>query len=212
MLRSGRTIPSPYPAKVDFFFGYGSLVNRATHAHDPAHPARITGWRRVWRHLPGRQFATLSVRPAPSETIDGLIAGVAAADWPALDQREALYERTEVTGAVDHDGPEAARIQIYQVTRPEAEDTRLPILLSYLDVVVQGYHQVFGCKGVDQFFATTDGWDGVILDDRTTPIYPRHQSLTPSERAMVDAAVTDLPAQVQEAHQTALAGKGFDLA
>ncbi|MFT4620734.1 MAG: hypothetical protein ACI90Y_002064, partial [Polaromonas sp.] len=41
-------------------------------------------------------------------------------------------------------------------------------------------------------FATTHGWDAHILDDRGTPIYPRAQSLTSSETALVDAWVQRL--------------------
>ena len=61
-----------------------------------------------------------------------------------------------------------------------------PVLLSYLDVVVQGYLHEFGPDGVERFFATTDGWDAPILDDRAHPHYPRHQHLTPAETALVD--------------------------
>jgi hypothetical protein len=48
-----------------------------------------------------------------------------------------------------------------------------PVLLSYLDVVVQGYLQEFDEAGVAHFFDTTDGWDAPLLDDRTHPHYPR---------------------------------------
>ncbi|MDX5384038.1 MAG: gamma-glutamylcyclotransferase, partial [Rhodobacterales bacterium] len=33
-----------------FFFGYGSLVNRATHDYGQARAATLPGWRRAWRH------------------------------------------------------------------------------------------------------------------------------------------------------------------
>ena len=48
----------------DFFFGYGSLVNRATHDFPEAHPARVTGWRRAWRHTDLRPVAYLTAEPA----------------------------------------------------------------------------------------------------------------------------------------------------
>ncbi|MEO1425117.1 MAG: gamma-glutamylcyclotransferase family protein, partial [Pseudomonadota bacterium] len=63
-----------------YFFGYGSLVNRATHAHDDAHPATLRGWRRMWRHTALRPVAFLTVVPAPGSRIDGLIAAVPGAD------------------------------------------------------------------------------------------------------------------------------------
>ncbi|MBT0956131.1 gamma-glutamylcyclotransferase [Alphaproteobacteria bacterium KMM 3653] len=183
-----------------FFFGYGSLVNMATHSHAPAFPARITGWRRAWRQVAGQAGATLSAKVDEGSAIDGLIAHVAAEAWPQLDAREINYERQLVTPSVVHEGPTDAGIQIYHVTLPDAEGTTAPILLSYLDVVVQGYFRVFGPEGVADFFATTDGWDTPILDDRAEPLYPRHQRLEKSERALVDSSLERLSAQVQKAH------------
>ena len=68
------------------------------------------------------------------------------------------------------------------------------MLLSYVDVVVQGYLREFGEDGVAQFFATTDGWDAPILDDRADPVYPRHQALTAKERAFTDRHLADVGA------------------
>ena len=172
-----------------FFFGYGSLVNRATHAHDPAYAATLEGWCRVWRHLPGRAHATLSVMPEPGTQIAGLIASVKADDWAALDAREAAYTRHEVSGAGVHSGPEAAEIAMYVVPFGADAPAPAPIQLSYLDVVVQGYDAVFGAEGVADFFATTRGWEAPVLDDRAAPLYPRHQALARQQLALVDAMI-----------------------
>ena len=170
-----------------YFFGYGSLVNRKTHDYARAHPARITGWRRAWRHVEGRRVAFLTAVPAPGGLLDGLIAEVPGADWAALDLRERHYLRITAEG-VEHPLEGAADIQIYHA--PEdlhaAANVLHPVLLSYIDVVVQGYLTEFGEGGVRNFFATTDGWDAPILNDRVGPIYPRHQVLTPEETALVD--------------------------
>ena len=58
-----------------YFFGYGSLVNRATHDYGRSRPARLTGWRRIWRHTDLRPVAYLAAIPDPTCAIDGLIAG-----------------------------------------------------------------------------------------------------------------------------------------
>ena len=63
------------------------------------------------------------------------------------------------------------------------------IWLSYLDVVLQGYLHVFGSEGPAHFMATTDGWDIGIEDDRGAPQYPRAQSLSTTEIAMVDGLI-----------------------
>lgn len=170
-----------------FFFGYGSLVNRATHAFEDAHPAKLTGWRRAWRHTQLRPVAFLTAVPAPGHVIDGLIAHVPGDDWAALDERERAYGRTRVTRQTDHPVPRAIHVQVYSIPhgRHGVPDETHPVLLSYLDVVVQGYLREFGEAGVQRFFDTTDGWDAPILDDRAAPIYGRHQALRENERTLV---------------------------
>ena len=170
-----------------FFFGYGSLVNRATHDYADAHPATIAGWRRAWRHVEGRQVAFLTAVPDPDSVIEGLIAHVPGGDWAALDMREHAYARVLAAG-VEHGVAGAGEIHIYHAPDDmHAPASRLrPVLLSYLDVVVQGYLREFGAAGVARFFGTTDGWDAPVKDDRAAPLYPRHQRLTEDERRLVD--------------------------
>ena len=170
-----------------FFFGYGSLVNRATHDYADAHPARITGWRRAWRHVEGRKVAFLTAVPDPDSAIDGLIAHVPGGDWAALDMREHAYARVLATD-VAHNVAGAQEIHIYHAPDDMhvASHTMRPVLLSYVDVVVQGYLREFGETGVARFFETTDGWDAPVRNDREAPAYPRHQRLSPDETALVD--------------------------
>lgn len=164
---------------MDRFFGYGSLVNRRTHDYPEVTRLTVPGWRRAWRHTGLRDVAFLTAVPDAGSEIDGLSAGVPGGDWAALDLREAAYIRTPLP-----DGP-----LIYHIPddlhAPASADH--PILLSYLDVVVQGYLTEFGEDGVDRFFATTDGWHAPIRDDRAAPRYPRAQTLTDAERTLVDA-------------------------
>ncbi len=169
------------------FFGYGSLVNTATHDYVSPRPATLKGWRRVWKSTTIRDTAFLSVERSDRHEIDGLIAHVAADKWADLDAREAAYTRVDVTRALGADHPTA----IYRVNANLAADTasNTPILLSYLDVVVQGYLREFGPQGVARFFASTHGWDAPILNDRDNPRYPRRQILTDQETALVDACL-----------------------
>ena len=174
--------------KQPFFFGYGSLVTRATHDYADAHPARIGGWRRAWRHVQGRKVACVTAVPDPSCEIDGLIAHVPGGDWAALDMREHAYARV-LADDVEHGIMGAPEIHIYHAPSDlHAPASKMrPELLSYVDVVVQGYLREFGETGVAQFFETTGGWDAPMRDDRDDPIYPRHQQLSESERALVDS-------------------------
>lgn len=183
-----------------FFFGYGSLVNARTHAYPRPEPAVLRGWRRVWRPTALRAEAFLSVRPSEGDAIRGLIAPVPDGDWTALDAREAGYDRHPVTADVDHAGAGGRDIRVYAVPdRAHRPDLAQHVLLSYIDVVVQGFLHQYGREGVEHFFATTDDWPALIRDDRAAPLYPRHQVLTDAERGIVDRALADLPVTVAAA-------------
>jgi hypothetical protein len=167
------------------FFGYGSLVNLATHGYANPRIATLPGWRRVWQRATTREVAFLSVAPDPDSAIDGIVADVPGGDWTALDTREHAYTRVDVTTAVGTGTPTA----VYRVPDQliAKGGTKPVILLSYLDVVVQGYMQIYGPAGADHFFATTHGWDAPVLNDRDAPRYPRHQRLAESQRFAIDA-------------------------
>lgn len=177
-----------------FFFGYGSLVNRATHAYGAARRARVRGWRREWRYTSFRAGPFLTAVPCPDSEIEGLVAMVPGADWRALDEREIGYCRLPLGPELSIEGDINAPTQIYAVPAADAVDPpqKQPILLSYIDVVIQGYLREYGPEGVDRFITTTDGWDAPILDDRSAPRYPRHQRLNDRERTMVDAQLARL--------------------
>ncbi|MFN3938173.1 MAG: gamma-glutamylcyclotransferase family protein [Gemmobacter sp.] len=178
------------------FFGYGSLVNRATHDYPGARRARLAGWRRLWVHTPSRPVAFLSAEPAPGVVIEGLLAEVPGGDWAALDAREHAYARHPVRVETEA-GP--AEAQVYAVPHPAcaAPVAAHPVLLSYLDTVVQGFLREWGEAAVAGFFASTHGWNAPILDDRAAPLYPRAQPLSSAERALVDAQLSAVGAVVR---------------
>ncbi|WP_339106634.1 gamma-glutamylcyclotransferase family protein [Roseovarius rhodophyticola] len=140
-----------------YFFGYGSLVNTATHSFAEAHPAQLKGWRRMWRKTTMRQAAYLTVVPDSEAEIDGLIAEVPHGDWEALDERERAYARVDAAHQVSHPLPAMPAIVVYAIEdgRHGTPDRQSPVLLSYIDVVVQGYLHNFGEAGVQRFFDTT---------------------------------------------------------
>ena len=186
------------PMSDPFFFGYGSLVNRATHAYPRATKARVSGWGRAWRGTRLRRVAYLTAVEMPGAEIDGLIAAVPGADWAALDARERAYARHQVAN-ISHDHEDSVAVQIYKVEpHHEADGEDHPILLSYLDTVVQGYLREFGTDGAAQFFQTTIGWELSILNDRATPIYPRAQPLEADERRFVDDQLESLSTVVKQ--------------
>lgn len=180
-----------------YFFGYGSLVNTNSHDYPNPQPATLNGWRRAWVATPRYGVVLLTGVPAPGHSIQGLIAAVPGGDWLALDEREGGYDRLPAGQAVDHGLSHATDIAVYAVHNDNIiESASHYILLSYLDVVAQGFHAVYGFDGVQRFFDTTDNWHTPILDDRAQPVYPRHQRLTPDETQMVDEHIKRLGATV----------------
>ncbi|MDN5786694.1 gamma-glutamylcyclotransferase family protein [Pseudorhodobacter sp.] len=177
------------------FFGYGSLVNRATHAYPNGQRASLAGWRRAWVHTAALPRSFLSVIRDPGCTIHGLIAEVPGGDWSALDIREEGYTRQPdqamISGA-------AFPIQVYAIPdgMGHAPAHDYPILLSYVDAVVQGFLTEYGDQGAAHFFETTTGWDAPILNDRKVPQYPRSQRLSAQAQAVVDAGLRGVGAKV----------------
>ncbi len=180
-----------------FIFGYGSLVNRATHAYDTAHRATLRGWRRAWRHTTRREVAFLNVVPEPGHVLQGMVLRVPPVA-PDLDRREYAYSRTDVTDVVDHPLPSRPTVNLFAIP-PGAEDGRggHVLLLSYIDVVVQGYLREFGEDGVREFFETTEGWDAPVIDDRAAPRYPRAQPLDDGLAGLVDHWLAQVGATLQ---------------
>lgn len=183
-------------AQDPYFFGYGSLVNVMTHSYANPAKAALKGWRRAWRHTRHRDISFLTAVPDQDAEILGLIAPVPNADWAALDAREFAYDRCDAQGMVTHSLPNRIDIAVYAI--PESDQaiptSDNPILLSYLDVVIQGYLHQFGQDGVKHFEETTLGWDAPILNDRTSPLYPRAQILSAQETKTVDNLIENVGA------------------
>jgi len=173
-------------------FGYGSLVNARTHAMRGVEAARLSGFRRIWQPSPLRPVAYLTAVADAAGHILGATAEVEPGGWAALDERERAYRRHALPGeAIGREG-----VAVYSVERVEPPRTDQPILLSYLDVVIQGFLEVHGAEGTQDFFASTAGWETPVLNDRATPRYPRHQTLTGVQREAVDAGLASVDAVI----------------
>lgn len=194
------------------YFGYGSLVNRATLGTEivAAFPARLNGWQRTWRARPdmgptpgvalpdGLTPSLLTAHRAPQAGIDGLLVIDLAENLAAIDAREFRYHRRDIaigdlefaTAASVVDVELDFRLHVYEARteHPPAGGTS-PILQSYLDAVMQGFLREFGEAGVHRFVAETDAFHMPIHEDRHAPLYPRAVSLTQAEIALFDAAL-----------------------
>ena len=188
------------------YFGYGSLVNRATHRTDIIGYSKVTlkGWRREWLARPNNSFGNvvlLSVKRCENSEIDGLLVFDHARNQASLDERENNYDRHIVADSsiTEHNSTisdlSASRTKqvtsIYVATpfpQPE-EHQQYRILRSYLDAVMQGYLNKFGEEGVARFVNSTDNFDVGVYEDRNDPRYPRSVATTQKEQSLFDSLV-----------------------
>jgi cation transport protein ChaC len=183
------------------YFGYGSLVNTRTLGPQASAVAgALDGWRREWRAWwradgsagrPGT--CTLTVRRDPQSAIQGVMVSEPAARLAVLDEREKRYVRVNEGIAdafrCDAEGrpaPEGAFLYEADTEIRHPGDDDHPILQSYVDCVMAGFHAFWGEEGVRRFIATTDGWQAPMLADRASPRYPRAQSIDPDLLAFFD--------------------------
>lgn len=194
------------------YFGYGSLVNRATLRTGVvgAHRARLKGWRRTWRPRPvmgptpdvslpnGVMPALLTAQPAMDHAIDGLLVIDLAENLVHVDAREFRYLRRDILlGDLDLTGSSVAELSGTGITlhvyeaRSEHPPVEGPshILRSYLDAVMQGFLNEFGPDGVHRFVTETGAFHMPIHEDRHAPVYPRAVSLSRAEVDLFDTAL-----------------------
>ncbi|WP_029057322.1 hypothetical protein [Stappia stellulata] len=183
------------------YFGYGSLVNTRTLGAEATPVAgTLDGWRREWRawwradsasQRPG--VCTLTVRRDPQSAIQGVMVSEPAARLAVLDAREKRYVRV-TDGIADafscdargNPAPDGAFLYEADTEIRHKGDDDHPILQSYVDCVMAGFHAFWGEAGVRRFIATTDGWDAPMLADRMAPRYPRAQAIDAGLLAFFD--------------------------
>ncbi len=191
------------------YFGYGSLVNRATHRTDIIGYSKVTlkGWRREWLARPNNSFGKvvlLSVKRCENSEIDGLVVIDHARNQASLDERESNYDRHIVTdnSITEHNSSAGdiytnhtkTKTSIYVATpfpQPE-EHEQYRILRSYLDAVMQGYLNKFGEEGVVRFVNSTDNFVVGIHEDRKKPRYPRSVATTQKEQRLFESLVPNI--------------------
>lgn len=186
--------------KRHFVFGYGSLVNAATHDFENTQPAILHGWQRAWIRSPLRKICYLSIVKSDGAQIRGALSEVHDHHWPELNEREAAYDLINAQGMVTADQIPAAQLSTFAISPDQGQtpDRNSQVLLSYLDTVVQGYMAQAGPQGVSEFFETTQNWQATFINDRSAPIYRRHQPVTALERNLTDEHLARLSAHVEQ--------------
>ncbi|MEO1745215.1 MAG: gamma-glutamylcyclotransferase family protein [Pseudomonadota bacterium] len=184
------------------YFGYGSLVNPATHRTPVLgySVARLWNWQRAWVPRPQADkalpIALLSSSPASTGAwLDGLLVFDSAQSLASLDAREAGYRRLSVVhDQLDSETqlPANCPVYVYEAVPHASDATRGAILQSYLDAVLQGYAHMHSAASVERFIVSTLNFDTPVLRDRDAPLYPRAVSLTAREQALIDDATAQL--------------------
>lgn len=179
------------------YFGYGSLVNPKTHRTNVLHfeRAQLRGFARRWQARPDPAdlpIALLSSAPSTvDDELDGLLVFDRAENLPALDDREAGYDRLDLSpndlvlrsgGALPN-----CPLYVYSGRAPFAPDSEHFILQSYLDAVLQGYLHQYGEHGARNFVERTADFDTALITDRNEPHYPRSVELSADEIIHFDA-------------------------
>ncbi|MEP3280018.1 MAG: gamma-glutamylcyclotransferase family protein [Stappiaceae bacterium] len=189
------------------YFGYGSLVNGQTRpATSSASAGILRGWKRQWRiagQTPRGKICTLTAVPDATSSIRGVLVEEELKELADLDKREWRYNRHDFqTSDFSPDGADfnAARHQsayIYSAKEDQYRwgDEDHPILQSYVDCVLKGFHDLWGELGVRHFVEETEGWHVPMLSDRHNPVYPRAAKLTAQESDFFDTALREIGAR-----------------
>ena len=166
-------------------FGFGSLVNPATHEFEIEEALTLPDSVREWVTAPMHDQAFLSLADADGHAVAGVIMRVPPSHHDSLDAREAGYSRHDLSDGV-----------ITYRARPEPRDTAKPILMSYLDVVIQGFLEQLGEDAAQGFFTSTRNWDHPVLNDRENPRYPRFQTMSDGQADFVDQGLAAVGARI----------------
>lgn len=174
---------------MDSIFGYGSLINRNTWSFNASFELiNIPGWVRQWRKIIKMNFGeicVLTISPDENFNIDGIIIFTDLLTSTIIKQREIGYQKTIV-----HETPTGpifaytANIDSFKWASEQA-----PILQSYIDTVAYGFYQELGMSGFLNFFATTQGWQLPILNDRDQPLYSRAIKIDPEFLSLIDQQI-----------------------
>ncbi|KQT53286.1 hypothetical protein ASG43_18885 [Aureimonas sp. Leaf454] len=187
------------------YFGYGSLVNKATLRTRflAIRRAEVTGWRRFWLPREAPLAAYLSVRPEPGHPTQGVVVYDLADHLALVDEREAGYRRIAVeSGAIRIEAAPGIEVPVFLYEALKGEETAADagcfLLQSYLDAVLQGFLALYGEAGLRRFVAETDGFETDIVADRPEPRYPRSVTLAAGEAVLFDRLLRERGARFVE--------------
>lgn len=163
-------------------FGFGSLLSLSSLERTLGHPynkpyctCTLPGWRRRWnitepnegiyavsptgRFFPDR-ILYLNIEPVQSQLLNGLLVFIDQKDLPALDRRENVYNRIEITGDIKEYKVQGGPVYTYEGKQKHRDQEigsphEAALQQSYLDTIEAALHQL-GPSFRNQYEASTD--------------------------------------------------------
>lgn len=163
-------------------FGFGSLLSVSSLERtlgepyqNPTLTCTITGWRRRWnitepneavyaigatgRYYPDR-ILFLNIEPRPNQVLNGLLAFIDKSNLPALDRRENVYDRIDITQHINEYRFEGGSVYTYEGKKSHVDEQIISpreaaVQKSYLDTIEQAL-QKLGRSFRKQYEASTD--------------------------------------------------------
>jgi hypothetical protein len=176
----------------NFIFGYGSLICSSSRAKTgesgQAIPVSVKGLERQWNlpfesEIAGRLIIAVGVIANSESTCNGVITPVPESELPKFDKREESYTRIkldpkDVSAFLPDDVIPQGDIWVYLVDDPQKPSNEAQLMQSYIDVILMGCLDISE-QFAREFITTTTGWEGLWLNDRKTPGYPRAMKEVP---------------------------------
>jgi cation transport regulator ChaC len=180
--------------------GYGSLFSRSSlegtlrRSYDrPMFECLIPGWRRAWNVvMPNSRFFTLNgttrnypggiiylnVRPDATSVLNGVLFVVTEAEVAALDDREWVYSRVEVTNTIANVAVSGGKVFMYAgltehvFTKFPESPTTAAVRKTYLQIIESGLKNrdiAFQSRYLD---STDNLPEHLVIDDHVDPGEP----------------------------------------
>ncbi|MCE9565999.1 MAG: gamma-glutamylcyclotransferase [Planctomycetes bacterium] len=180
--------------------GYGSLFSRESLERTlgrsytgPMFECLLPGWRRGWDiAMPNSRFFTLiangreyperiiylNVRPNRGSLLNGVLFVVTPADLAALDAREWIYSRTDVTGSITNGSIAGGRVFMYVgldkylLSAVPESVAKASVRKTYLQIVESGLNSLDGGFRHRYRDSTDRPPEHLIIDDCVDPGEP----------------------------------------
>jgi hypothetical protein len=217
--QSHEVIPSATPTRLQYIFGYGSLIERESRMRtwpsaEFASPAVVKGIARGWfdqTDVPSWSPTYLGGVTEAGAECNGVVFPVTSAELESFSRRETGYRPTKIdpSQVTMLDGGSSlpdVDIWFFANTGKRFASVEHPIVQSYVDVCLNGcleieamYPPAKKANFAEHFIRTTDNWGPPWINDR---IYPWRPFVHIPRAAAIDALLKRVLGENMFAHIT----------